>query len=82
MSAVCTFSTTGRRHIHQPYYWCNTCVLDKKNGSGVCEPCARTCHAGHDLDGPHTAHGFFCDCVDEGLCRIPVRAGLSRDATM
>ena len=73
MSAVCTFSKTGRRHVSQPYYHCSTCLLDEAHFGGVCEPCAKTCHAGHDLTGPHTTQKFFCDCVDEGLCRIPVR---------
>jgi len=55
----CTFSLTGRSYRSQTYFRCRTCGLT--GGEGVCEPCSRTCHRGHDLSPP--IHGnFFCDC--------------------
>eukprot|EP00954_Amorphochlora_amoebiformis_P010745 838050-Amorphochlora_amoeboformis.AAC.1 len=45
---------------------CFTCGLTEDRG--VCQICAETCHAGHDLSEEHYS-SFFCDCGAEGRGR-------------
>jgi hypothetical protein len=56
---VCSFILTGPHFVHQGIWHCKTCKLD--NRMGVCGICARTCHAGHDVELKYEAD-FYCDC--------------------
>eukprot|EP00466_Bigelowiella_natans_P009329 jgi/Bigna1/137334/aug1.38_g12042 len=59
----CTYCHTEKRHMPQIWMECFTCGLT--NDRGVCQVCAETCHAGHDLSEEHYS-SFFCDCGAEG----------------
>eukprot|EP00823_Brevimastigomonas_motovehiculus_P006082 TRINITY_DN479_c0_g1_i5.p1 TRINITY_DN479_c0_g1~~TRINITY_DN479_c0_g1_i5.p1 ORF type:complete len:511 (+),score=65.55 TRINITY_DN479_c0_g1_i5:20-1552(+) len=60
---LCTYSKFGREYMLQSFYRCRTCNLLRSNNLGCCVTCARTCHEGHDLQGPEFCNsGFFCDC--------------------
>jgi hypothetical protein len=56
---ICTINATGRAHAVQRWFNCITCGLTQ--GRGVCVPCARVCHAGHEL-GELKVNTFYCDC--------------------
>lgn len=47
------------------------CMIPLPGGRGCCEPCSRTCHAGHNVKYARTSD-FFCDCGSEGLCTAVV----------
>jgi hypothetical protein len=67
----------------QTWFHCITCRYTREAGNkGVCEPCARICHAGHELGPPQTGR-FYCDCGNERKCveLARVRAGVSAAPT-
>lgn len=57
---LCTFTTTGKTFIQQPWFLCHTCVSSAEN-IGCCLACAEQCHRGHKLE-PMFTKGFYCDC--------------------
>lgn len=63
----CTFMRTGREMVEQKFFTCVTCKF--KNGTCMCENCARTCHAGHVVKALGIGKGY-CDCgAGEIKCR-------------
>ena len=60
---MCTFTKTQRKYIRQHWYYCYTCKMVANNG--VCEHCAKMCHAGHEIIYAKYAP-FFCDCGAKG----------------
>lgn len=66
IDAYCTFAITGSTYAEQKWYHCRTCGLTGNNG--VCEFCAKKCHAGHDVYFYEDADQFYCDCPDHGNC--------------
>jgi len=73
-SKLCTFMLTREYYHAQYWYECRTCsaprqILSKPEVS-VCEQCAKTCHAGHDLSPRKFGH-FYCDCgqLDAPVCK-------------
>jgi len=57
---VCTFVATRGDYFPQLMYHCKDCGLE--SNYGMCEVCAKVCHAGHSVSPPVAATGFFCDC--------------------
>jgi len=73
-SRLCTFMLTREYYHAQYWYECRTCsaprqILGRPEVS-VCEQCAKTCHAGHDLSPRKFGH-FYCDCgqLDAPVCK-------------
>jgi len=73
-SQLCTFMLTREYYHAQYWYECRTCsaprqILGRPEVS-VCEQCAKTCHAGHDLSPRKFGH-FYCDCgqLDAPICK-------------
>jgi len=73
-SKLCTFMLTREYYHAQYWYECRTCsaprqILGRPEVS-VCEQCAKTCHAGHDLSPRKFGH-FYCDCgqLDAPVCK-------------
>lgn len=73
-SKLCTFMLTREYYHAQYWYECRTCsgprqILGRPEVS-VCEQCARTCHAGHELSPRKFGH-FYCDCgqLDAPVCK-------------
>jgi len=71
---LCTFMLTREYYHAQYWYECRTCsaprqILGRPEVS-VCEQCAKTCHAGHDLSPRKFGH-FYCDCgqLDAPVCK-------------
>ena len=62
---LCTFLKTGKKFINQDFYHCLTCGLT--DGYGICGPCARNCHYGHELIYSGLVNSF-CDCPDKHKC--------------
>ena len=60
----CTYGVTGKTHIYQDFYNCNTCFTDIS--VSICRSCAYNCHAGHNLTfhrGRETPNLMaYCDC--------------------
>ena len=61
----CTFSVSGKQGYIQWITECYTCNLRLRRDRGVCQPCLRTCHAGHETGGTVLYDNFICDCADE-----------------
>lgn len=57
---TCSFVVTNRRTAHQHYFHCDTCGI--KGSMGVCELCAKVCHAGHSVSHAGFSPYFYCDC--------------------
>lgn len=73
-SRLCTFMLTREYYHAQYWYECRTCsaprqILGRPEVS-VCEQCAKTCHAGHELSPRKFGH-FYCDCgqLDAPVCK-------------
>jgi parallel beta-helix repeat protein len=73
-SKLCTFMLTREYYHAQYWYECRTCssprqILGRPEVS-VCEQCAKTCHAGHELSPRKFGH-FYCDCgqLDAPVCK-------------
>eukprot|EP01091_Cochliopodium_minus_P010214 TRINITY_DN2666_c0_g1_i1.p1 TRINITY_DN2666_c0_g1~~TRINITY_DN2666_c0_g1_i1.p1 ORF type:complete len:259 (-),score=69.79 TRINITY_DN2666_c0_g1_i1:29-805(-) len=66
-SGKCTKSLSGTTHMYQNWYQCFTCNIE--NNEGVCETCAKKCHAGHQLSDPNFGK-FYCDCGDHKKCKL------------
>lgn len=65
-AAQCTFAQSGKEMICQHHWHCKTCKLD--GSKGICDSCAKICHAGHSLVDSGTSN-FYCDCGHgEGPC--------------
>ncbi|KAK8893218.1 hypothetical protein M9Y10_021634 [Tritrichomonas musculus] len=56
---VCTHVKNGDAFIQQDFYACLTCRI--ADDYGICGPCARNCHYGHDLIYKGKVQAF-CDC--------------------
>ena len=70
-AAVCTFYSSQRQYVKQPFYTCYTC-FDKPN-KGCCFQCMKNCHEGHSVAYLGEI-GAFCDCGLPGCeisCTIP-----------
>ena len=70
-AAVCTFHSSQREFVKQPFYTCYTCF----NGPhmGCCFQCVKNCHKGHNVAFIGET-GAFCDCGLPGCeisCTIP-----------
>ena len=71
VDAVCTYTTTKKEYIDQPFYRCHTCFSE--SNEGCCSACAENCHRGHDVKNSGI-RSAFCDC---GLdyCAITCKIG-------
>merc|ERR1712070_725640 len=73
-SRLCTFMLTREYYHAQYWYECRTCSAPRqimgRPEVSVCEQCAKTCHAGHDLSARKFGH-FYCDCgqLDAPVCK-------------
>jgi Putative zinc finger in N-recognin (UBR box) len=56
---ACTYNLHGPAYVTQSWFECTTCSLN--DGKGVCEPCAKSCHAGHTLV-PHASTACQLTC--------------------
>ena len=68
--AVCTYASTGREFVKQPFYRCYTCIPDPHGG--CCYQCMKNCHRGHIVKYAGVMNAF-CDCGLDGcaiLCKI------------
>lgn len=57
------------KNLKTNYYHCFNC-----NSNWICEPCAQTCHASHNISVAvpnHEPTWACCYCVKKGLCQIP-----------
>jgi hypothetical protein len=57
---ACTYVGVGPLYRPQTWFWCTTCRLT--GSEGVCEPCARVCHAGHVLSEVRLTCFLACRC--------------------
>ena len=64
-TGLCTYLKTGNSFLAQECFHCDTCGIDEKEHTGICQICVRTCHAGHDVI-PVENDLFFCNCGSEG----------------
>ena len=64
-STRCTFLHTGKSYSMQRWYWCATCGLSREQHLGICEACAKTCHAGHKCAYTRDCPAY-CDCIVSG----------------
>ena len=64
-TGLCTYLKTGNSFLAQECFHCNTCGIDEKEHTGICEICVRNCHAGHDVILAENDL-FFCNCGSEG----------------
>ncbi|KAH3761904.1 auxin transport protein BIG [Pelomyxa schiedti] len=62
---LCTYTTTGKSYVEQPWYYCYSCPLTFSEG--CCSVCARVCHKGHDVSFARIST-FYCDC-GAGKCK-------------
>jgi len=60
-------------HVSDPPLCCP--VRAQKNV--CCQPCARVCHAGHDVHQTFQFASGFCDCGPSHLCKVSARARLN-----
>ena len=61
---MCTILKTGLdedNQLKQIWYHCKTCEFVGDN-TGVCNACAKYCHADHDLSLPNFSNIFVCKC--------------------
>ena len=70
-NVVCTYTTTKKESIDQPFYRCYTCFTG--SNKGCCSACVEHCHKGHNIKDSGIKNAF-CDC---GLlcCDIPCKIG-------
>ena len=69
--AVCTWHSTKRKYVKQPFYRCYDCFTHP--GAGCCYQCMQKCHAGHNTRFAGIMNAF-CDCGLEhcrSSCLIP-----------
>ena len=69
--AVCTWHSTGKKHVKQPFYHCNDCFKDPR--AKCCYQCIKTCHARHNTTYVGIREGY-CKCGMKRCrkrCRIP-----------
>lgn len=62
-SNQCSFVKTAAWATSQKKYQCRTCCLT--GDLGICEVCARKCHAGHNVVEVKSIAKFACDCGGE-----------------
>ena len=68
--AVCTYVSTNRSFVKQPFYRCRTCIPDPSGG--CCYQCSKNCHRGHNVEFAGVMRAF-CDCGLDGcaiMCKI------------
>ena len=69
--SVCTWHSTGKKHVKQPFYHCYDCFKDPR--AKCCYQCIKKCHARHDTAYVGTRKGY-CKCgmkCCKKRCRIP-----------
>lgn len=69
--AVCTWHSTKRKYVKQPFYRCYDCFTTPR--AGCCYQCMQKCHAGHNTRFAGILN-TFCDCGLEhcrSSCLIP-----------
>ena len=57
--SVCTWHSTERKYVKQPFYHCNDCF--KNPHAKCCYQCEKTCHADHNTVYVGTTKGY-CKC--------------------
>lgn len=57
--SVCTYRSTGKKFMRQPFYRCYTCFSGP--GEGCCFKCVKLCHAGHNVAYAGVLSAY-CDC--------------------
>ena len=72
VNAVCTYTTTKKGYINQPFYRCHTCFSE--SNEGCCSACIENCHKGHNVEYSGIINAF-CDCGLE-YCDTPCKIGL------
>jgi hypothetical protein len=74
VGSTCSRARTGKCNCHQQTFECVTChIVEEK---GICEVCARICHAGHTLRPVEDGRRNFCACPDSISCKCcPKAAG-------
>ena len=65
-SAVCTYHSSNRKYVKQPFYRCYTCFTGPN--MGCCYQCLKHCHKNHRTTYVGNIDAF-CDCGLAG-CRI------------
>lgn len=66
----CTILATKKSFEQQAWFKCFTCGF--VDDQGICEGCAKICHANHSLSPDQSAihsSGFYCDCGTEASCK-------------
>ena len=65
---TCTFRLTSAKKtkLKQVWYHCNTCNMI--GNEGVCNACAKICHADHDVVYANYNTKFFCNCGNKQDC--------------
>ena len=76
--AVCTWHSTRRKYVKQPFYWCFDCFTyifrtPEDVFEGCCYQCMKKCHAGHNTKYAGILDAF-CDC---GLTSCRIRCSIS-----
>ena len=71
VNAVCTYTTTKKGYINQPFYRCHTCFSE--SNEGCCSACIENCHKGHNVEYSGIINAF-CDCGLE-YCDTPCKIG-------
>ena len=71
IDAICTYTTTKKEYIDQPFYQCHTCFTE--SNKGCCKACVENCHRGHDIENSEFPKAF-CDCGLE-CCAIRCKIG-------
>lgn len=69
----CSYERYG--YCNQLVYVCKDCITER-DPFGICEQCARTCHAGHDTYSIGVKRRFRCDCGNS-VSRRPCSAMLN-----
>ena len=58
-NAVCTYHSTGKEFMRQPFYRCYSCFSGPSEG--CCFQCVKRCHAGHNVAYAGVIRAY-CDC--------------------
>jgi len=66
----CTYGYTREAKVDWGYYVCKDCVGYTEKHQ-ICQPCAKTCHEGHEIVGPKLEDKFSCACGEGGnvICK-------------
>jgi len=64
---VCSFTWTGKNHIKQVIFECQTCGLTET--LCCCSECVRVCHKGHVVTQKKNPPTAYCDCWEKCCCK-------------